>query len=202
MTIGEKIKIIREYRKMTQKGLGLRLGYPANSAAVRVAQYESNSRVPKEITIKKIAEIINCSPLALQNGEGMGYSEEAIENLFWLEYSFGTFNLFKLTEDKNETNTANGYYNNNEFSSSPIAIIMDSGSLTLHQYMCEWAIRNEEYRTGKITKDEYFEWKISWPYSCDDCGNFETKVKWRKSDQENINSTQNAPKGQKNIPET
>ena len=30
--------------------------------------------------------------------------------------------------------------------------------------MKEWVIRKEELRSGKITKDEYFEWKINWPH--------------------------------------
>jgi len=33
----------------------------------------------------------------------------------------------------------------------------------------------------KITKDEYLEWKLNWPYTCDDCGKREPKYKWRES---------------------
>ena len=32
-----------------------------------------------------------------------------------------------------------------------------------------------------ITKEEYFEWKINWPYSCDDCGNRTPEKNWRSS---------------------
>jgi hypothetical protein len=46
--------------------------------------------------------------------------------------------------------------------------------------MKEWVIRKEELKSGQITKDEYFEWKINWPYTCDDCGKHEPKKQWRK----------------------
>ena len=32
---------------------------------------------------------------------------------------------------------------------------------------------------GKITRDEYFEWKINWPQTCDGCGKFEPEKQWR-----------------------
>ena len=32
----------------------------------------------------------------------------------------------------------------------------------------------DELKSGVITRDEYFEWKINWPYTCDDCGKTET----------------------------
>ena len=38
----------------------------------------------------------------------------------------------------------------------------------------------DELKSGVITRDEYFEWKINWPYTCDDCGKYEPKKQWRK----------------------
>ena len=38
----------------------------------------------------------------------------------------------------------------------------------------------DELKSGKITRDEYFEWKINWPYTCDGCGKYELKKQWRK----------------------
>ena len=34
-------------------------------------------------------------------------------------------------------------------------------------------------KSGKITRDEYFEWKINWPQTCDGCGKYEPKKQWR-----------------------
>ena len=58
MNVGAKIRKIRMFRKLTQKELGRRLGYGENSADVRIAQYESGQRTPKQETIIRIAEIL------------------------------------------------------------------------------------------------------------------------------------------------
>ena len=40
----------------------------------------------------------------------------------------------------------------------------------LNDFLKEWTLRKEELKSGKITRDEYFEWKINWPQTCGDCG--------------------------------
>ena len=47
MAIGERIHFFRLLRGMTQKYLGMTLGFPEKSADVRLAQYETGSRTPK-----------------------------------------------------------------------------------------------------------------------------------------------------------
>ena len=42
----------------------------------------------------------------------------------------------------------------------------------------------DELKSSEITRDEYFEWKINWPYTCDDCGKFEPKKQWRSAKSE------------------
>lgn len=49
MAISERIHFFRNLRGMTQKYLGLQLGFPDKSADVRMAQYETGSRTPKQI---------------------------------------------------------------------------------------------------------------------------------------------------------
>ena len=46
MAIGERIHFFRTMRGMTQKYLGMALGFPEKSADVRLAQYENGSRTP------------------------------------------------------------------------------------------------------------------------------------------------------------
>lgn len=48
MTVGEKIKYIRTFRGMTQQQLGVAIGLSAKGADNRMAQYETNYRVPKK----------------------------------------------------------------------------------------------------------------------------------------------------------
>ena len=52
MNIGEKIKRIRQHRRMTQKELGELVDLSAN----RIAQYEMGYRVPKKPLLNQIAE--------------------------------------------------------------------------------------------------------------------------------------------------
>lgn len=46
--VGERIKRIRTFRGLTQRELGLKLGYEKRNADVRVVQYESGYRVPQK----------------------------------------------------------------------------------------------------------------------------------------------------------
>ena len=58
MKLGEKIKLVRKQRGMTQRELGERLHLDGN-AANRIAQYESGFRTPKEGRIQEIARVLN-----------------------------------------------------------------------------------------------------------------------------------------------
>ena len=58
MTVGEKIKKIRTFRGMTQKELGLAIGFEEKGADNRIAQYETNYRVPKRELLDKIAQAL------------------------------------------------------------------------------------------------------------------------------------------------
>ena len=44
MAIGERIRYIRNLRNMTQKWLGMAIGFDEKTADVRIAQYESGTR--------------------------------------------------------------------------------------------------------------------------------------------------------------
>ena len=58
MTVGDKIKKIRTFRGMTQKELGLAIGLEEKGADNRIAQYETNYRVPKRELLDKMAEAL------------------------------------------------------------------------------------------------------------------------------------------------
>ena len=48
-------------------------------------------------------------------------------------------------------------------------------------FMREWLVHQQEYRAGEITREEYFEWKLNWPDTCDDLGKVTPTIKWRKN---------------------
>ena len=69
MAIGERIHFFRLLRGMTQKYLGMSLGFPEKSADVRLAQYETGSRTPKADLTAALAAGAGClAPCALCPG--------------------------------------------------------------------------------------------------------------------------------------
>ena len=65
MKIGEKIKKFRLIRKATQ----LDLGYHVKLNDLRVRQYETGKRNPKEDLVEKFAEALDVEPASLSNTE-------------------------------------------------------------------------------------------------------------------------------------
>ena len=43
-------------------------------------------------------------------------------------------------------------------------------------------IRKQELANKEITENEYLEWKLNWPDTCDYCEKFEAKRGWRMHD--------------------
>ena len=74
MKTGEKIKIIRRFRKMTQKELGTAVGL-GEKGANRIAQYEMGYRVPKKDLLDKMADVLDVNPLMLYDVSGQNAEE-------------------------------------------------------------------------------------------------------------------------------
>src|SRR5699024_5531963 len=97
MTVGDKIKKIRTFRGMTQKELGIAIGLDEKGADNRIAQYETNYRVPKKELLDKMAEVLHVNPYNFC-GLPIGCAEDLLRTLFWLdEASPGSIRLFQLT---------------------------------------------------------------------------------------------------------
>ena len=58
ITFGEKLRYLRRKNNLTQKELGMAVGFPENTADVRIAQYETNARMPREELLKKISQVL------------------------------------------------------------------------------------------------------------------------------------------------
>ena len=94
MKLGARIRKIRMFRNITQKELGRRLGYGESSADVRIAQYESGQRTPKQETLIRIAEILEVDVRNFLS-PGIATMDELMETLFWMdEENRGLFHLF------------------------------------------------------------------------------------------------------------
>lgn len=82
-SLGQRLKFVRKYRCMTQKELGILLGYPEDQADIRIAQYENNSRKPKTKTIEKLASVLDVST-AVFSTTICSSREDLLQSLFWL----------------------------------------------------------------------------------------------------------------------
>lgn len=153
MAVGDRIKRIRNFRKMTMKELGIAVGFDENSADVRIAQYENNSRKPKEELLKKIAEALDVNWFVLRDPEDYTDDDLILAFFDWEEGRFG-INLQEI-EDRSVP----------EVVEDRIAITFSHSKL--NAYMQEWMYRKQQLRSGEITRDEYTEWKLNWPYTSD-----------------------------------
>ena len=162
MNIGEKIKRIRQHRRMTQKELGELVDLSAN----RIAQYEMGYRVPKKPLLNQIAEALRVSPLALSDG-GNGPANDILEQLFWLDEAQPGVIKLVPTERGTARYNANPNFalryddNDNWPPRSPVAMWFDD--TILDDFLKDWAVVQKKLYAGEITQAEYFEWKIMWP---------------------------------------
>lgn len=65
MAIGERIRFLRNLRGMTQKYLGMKIGFTEKTADVRMAQYENGARTPKKKMVADFANELKVSTHAL-----------------------------------------------------------------------------------------------------------------------------------------
>ena len=65
LNTGMRIRHFRILRGMTQKALGVAVGFPESSADVRIAQYESGARTPKQELLCRLAAALGVSPSQL-----------------------------------------------------------------------------------------------------------------------------------------
>jgi len=165
MAVGDRIKRIRNMRGLTQKELGLAIGFDENTADVRVAQYESGTRTPKEDVLKKIAEVLDVNYRAIY--EPMLYAaEDVMYTLFELDEHYGGMQIHEVENSSDP------------FNPTP-RLAVSFGTKLLDDFLKEWQQRKKDLADGVISKAEYMEWKINWPQTCDDCGKIEPSKKWR-----------------------
>ena len=145
MAIGERIRFIRNLRGMTQKYLGMAVGFPERAADVRMAQYESGTRTPKADLTNQIAHVLNVSPSALDVPEidtdiGLMHTFFAIEDLY----------AIKIGEINGE-----------------VCLRLDKTDFNKWYRMLErfrlWLEEKQRLERGEITKEEYDQWRYTYP---------------------------------------
>lgn len=66
MSPGKRIRSFRLKRGMTQKALGMAVGFPEKTADIRIAQYESGARTPKYGLFCALAQTLEVPISALE----------------------------------------------------------------------------------------------------------------------------------------
>ena len=92
-SIAQRIRKIRLLRKITQRELGLALGFTDRTSDIRIAQYENGSRTPKEHYIEGLAYVLGVSTTAL-TAPDVRDDYDMMHVLFELEDKYG----FRINE--------------------------------------------------------------------------------------------------------
>lgn len=106
MKLGEKIRYFRRKAELTQKQLGIMLGFTESNADVRIAQYESGTRKPSYLIMKNMSDKLDVSMYALEAPEiDLRRQNETMHILFALEdaglIQFTDSGILIDTKDKN-----------------------------------------------------------------------------------------------------
>jgi len=85
---GEYLKELRKKQGMSQKELGVAVGFSENTAQVRIAGYENGTRTPRKAVLKSLFEALNLDGEELAGLIADSYFSEFKKTMF--EYvSFG-----------------------------------------------------------------------------------------------------------------
>lgn len=145
MAIGERIHFFRTMRSMTQKYLGMLVGFPDKSADVRLAQYETGSRKPKADLTASLAQALDVAPQALDVPDIDSYIG-LMHTLFTLEDIYG------LTIGEADGEVC-------------LKVNKNKGTEAheLLKMLCAWKEQADKLSTEKISREEYDRWRYRYP---------------------------------------
>lgn len=144
MAIGQRIKFFRNRKSFTQKQFGKALGFPDKTSDVRIAQYESEARIPRQELLKEMAQLLDVSTHAItapdiDTDEGLMHTFFALEDMYNLS----------ITEVDGKPCLSPTF--------SSIS------SLSLEQALSAWLQHKKELNAGAITKEQYDNWRYQYP---------------------------------------
>ena len=144
MAIGQRIKFFRNRKGMTQKQLGEQLGFKGKTSDVRMAQYESEARVPKIDLVKQMSQIFGVNTHALTVPD-IDTHIGLMHTLFALEDMYG----IKIGEIDGE-----------------LCLRLDREHRE-YQHLFEpfhaWQQMAAKLESGEISQEEYDNWRYNYP---------------------------------------
>lgn len=158
MSFGQRLKRIRNNRKLTMKDVGVKLGIPEKQADIRISQYESDKKMPRKDIIERLANILSVNEYALDIPE-LSTNYGAIFSLFELYYSYGLHPV--KIDDK-------------------VYLELDKNIATdaLIESLNDWNEEYEAFQTGDITKDQFIDWMLKYPEFSKNFANHTLREQW------------------------
>jgi transcriptional regulator with XRE-family HTH domain len=148
MQIGERIKQARVHRGLTQKALGLLVGFDENTADVRIAQYESSTRTPKADMRNKLAAALNINYRYFYDSHA--YAAEDYMFLFFEIDEHAPLELTSYVDDGDKKINVH----------VPYPLVDD--------FLEHWMEVKQALADGEMSKADYTEWKLNWPGSANE----------------------------------
>lgn len=146
MAFGKRIKLIRQLRGLTQRELGEQLGFSGKAADIRIAQYESETRKPKDKIAEAMAFRLDVPTFALD-----------VPNI---DTEYGILHTLFALEDEE------GFMIDTIDGTPCIRLNRDHKNyLSFFQMFNNWSEQHQKLLNGEITKEEYDEWRYSYPAS-------------------------------------
>lgn len=145
MAFAERLYFFRLMRNLTQKVLGLTVGFPDKNADVRIAQYESGDRMPKPDVVDAVAQALDVSPRALTVPDIDSYTG-LMHTLFTLEDVYGL-----------RVRNADGR------ASLQVDVRKNRHAAELDERLCAWMEQADKLDRGEITQNEYDRWRYRYP---------------------------------------
>ena len=164
MAIGERIHFFRIMRGMTQKYLGMLVGFPERSADVRLAQYETGSRKPKADLTAALAQALDVAPQALDIPDidsyiGLMHTLFSLEDIYGLIVSEADGEVcLKVNKDKSK----------------------DAAELL--QMLTAWQEQAVKLSAEEISREDYDQWRYNYP-------KFDTTQHWAKVPSKELSDT-------------
>ena len=135
MISGQKLKKLRLLRNLTQKALAIKAGL--TDAAIR--NYELGNRSPTKEQLQKIAQALDCDISALTDHEPNSIHE-------FIHIIFDYEKEMKLRPLIDGATSA-----------------LLSHDMNFNDFLVEWAEMRKKHYNGKITDEEFADWKLSYP---------------------------------------
>mgnify|MGYP002627785556 FL=1 len=144
MNIGERIKLVRRHRGLTQQQLGTQIDI-GKGAANRMAQYETGYRTPKAGVVKSIAKALNVreETFLMPNDTVVDF----IRTLIWYDWEHDS-----PFQDLSESPECFSF-----------RLRLSCSHPFIKALLSDWRIHRLAFINGQIEAAEYLEWMLQWP---------------------------------------